>query len=85
MVNVMIVQNKELESFLLVKEIADQKRKLEAILVKYHVQDIQEIEQKVKDGTIPEHPAYEDYLSALALQEAIDETKLVAKQVIEDF
>ncbi len=85
MVNVMIVQNKELESFLLVKEIADQKRKLEAILVKYLVQDIREIEQKVKDGTIPEHPAYEDYLSALALQEAIDETKSVAKQVIEDF
>jgi hypothetical protein len=85
MVIVMIVPNKELESFLLVKEIADQKRKLETILAKYHVHDINDIEQKVKDGTIPEHPAYEDYLAALAIQEAIDETKSIAKQVIEDF
>jgi hypothetical protein len=85
MVIVMIVQNKELESFLLGKEIADQKRKLEAILAKYHVHNIHDIEQKVKDGTIPEHPAYEGYLSALALQDGIDVTKSIAKQVIDDF
>ncbi len=85
MVIVMVVQNKELESILLVKEIADQKRKLETILEKYGVGDARMIEQKVKEGTIPEHPAYEDYLSAIALEAAIDDTKSLAKQVIEDF
>jgi hypothetical protein len=80
----MTVQNKELESFLLVKEIADLKRKLDDILEKYGVTDVNEIEQFVKDGTVPEHPAYEDFLSALSLQETLEETKNLAKQVIEE-
>ena len=35
-----------------------------ALLKKYSVEDIQQLKQGIEQGTIPEHPAYEDYLAA---------------------
>ena len=35
-----------------------------ALLKKYSVEDIQQLKQGIEQGTIPEHPAYEDYLGA---------------------
>ncbi len=80
-----ITKNNEIESFILLKEIFDQKRQFEIILQKYEVQTPDEIESKIETGEIEEHPAYEDYLSALTLQQNIDEMKSLAKQRIEAF
>ena len=80
-----ITKNNEIESFILLKEIFDHKRQFEIILQKYEVQTPDEIESKIETGEIEEHPAYEDYLSALTLQQNIDEMKSLAKQRIEAF
>jgi hypothetical protein len=66
--NSMTTTNKEIESFVLLKDISDSKKQLESILEKYQVNDPEEIEVQVREGTIPEHPAYEDYLSAIAFR-----------------
>ena len=46
-------------------EPVEQKRKLEKLLKKYGVEKPEEIEEKIRRGLLPEHPAYEDFLSAL--------------------
>jgi hypothetical protein len=35
-----------------------------ALLKKYSARDIQQLKQGIEQGTIAEHPAYEDYLAA---------------------
>lgn len=52
---------------IIIKEILDQKRELERILSKHKVNEPEEIEKGIEAGKLPEHPSYEDYLSALAL------------------
>ncbi|NOZ76230.1 MAG: hypothetical protein GXO65_00820 [Euryarchaeota archaeon] len=56
-------------------EMMEQKRKLEELLGKYGVASPGEIEEKIKKGDVPEHPAYEDYLSALSLEDNISKLK----------
>ncbi len=81
----MTVLNKEIDPLIIIKDLADQKQQLQIILDKYNVDQPDQIEAKIREGKIPEHPAYEDYLSALSFQNAIDEMKQLAKRLIEDF
>ncbi|HID19689.1 MAG TPA: hypothetical protein EYP28_01940 [Methanophagales archaeon] len=60
---------------IIVKEIMDQKKELEGILSKQKVKEPEEIEKGVEEGKLPEHPSYEDFLSALALRSNIEEMK----------
>ncbi|HMF31403.1 MAG TPA: hypothetical protein VKK79_08320 [Candidatus Lokiarchaeia archaeon] len=80
----MNVVNKEFESLILLKDLADQREQLQAILEKYQVEDPEQIKTLIRAEEVPEHPAYEDYLSTLAFQNAIAEMKPLAKQLIED-
>ncbi|WP_457554636.1 hypothetical protein [Candidatus Pyrohabitans sp.] len=67
-----------------VSELIEQRRKLKNILEKYGVSRAEEIEEKIIKGEIPEHPAYEDYLSALAYEKNISDLKAHTRKVIEE-
>ncbi|WP_048090922.1 hypothetical protein [Geoglobus acetivorans] len=69
---------------ILTKEIIEQKMELKKILLKYGVKDPEEIEEKIERGELPEHPTYEDFLSALALKNNIDEMKKLVGKLIEE-
>jgi len=69
---------------ILTKEIIEQKIELKKILLKYGVKDPEEIEEKIERGELPEHPTYEDFLSALALKNNIDEMKKLVGKLIEE-
>lgn len=61
----------------------DQK-KLKDILSKYDVNEPEEIEKKIESGDLPEHPPYEDFLSALSLKSNIQELKKLIGKYIEE-
>ncbi|ADB58017.1 hypothetical protein [Archaeoglobus profundus] len=65
----------EVEPIILMTELIKQKKELEKILSKYGVKEPEEIERKIERGEIPEHPSYEDFLSALAFKQNIAELK----------
>jgi hypothetical protein len=65
-------------------EMMEQKRKLEELLGKYGVDSPGEIEEKMKKGEVPEHPTYEDYLSALSLEDNISKLKDQIHRMIEE-
>ncbi|WP_290623344.1 MULTISPECIES: hypothetical protein [unclassified Archaeoglobus] len=69
---------------IITKEIIEQKKELKKILLKYGVRDPEEIEKKIEKGELPEHPAYEDFLSALALKNNINEMKKLVGKLIEE-
>ena len=69
---------------IITKEIIEQKRELKKILLKYGVKEPEEIEKKIEKGELPEHPAYEDFLSALALKNNINEMKKLVGKLIEE-
>ena len=60
----------------------DQKKELEGILSKHKVKELEEIEKGIEEGKLPEHPSYEDFLSALALRSNIEEMKKLASDLI---
>jgi hypothetical protein len=80
----MSVIKSELMPVILTKEIIDQKRQLKEILSKYGVNNPEEIEKKIENGELPEHPSYEDFLSALALKNNIEEMKKLVGKFIEE-
>jgi hypothetical protein len=55
-----------------IQEISELKKKLEKILSKYGVKEPEEMERKIERGELPEHPTYEDFLSALALKNYLE-------------
>nr|QNO57264.1 hypothetical protein HCLJFGEB_00008 [Methanosarcinales archaeon ANME-1 ERB7] len=73
---------RELVPIIIMKEIIDQKSELERILSKHKVKEPEEIEKGIERGKLPEHPSYEDFLSALALRSNIEEMKKLAKDLI---
>ncbi len=81
-IKIMSAVKRELVPIIIVKEIIDQKRELERILSKHKVKEPEEIEKKVAEGKLPEHPSYEDFLSALALRSNIEEMKKLASDLI---
>jgi hypothetical protein len=74
----------ELVPIIIVKEIIDQKRELKRILSKHKVKDPEEIEKGIEEGKLPEHPSYEDFLSALASRNNIEEMKKLARDLISE-
>jgi hypothetical protein len=74
----------ELVPIILIKEIMDQKRELERILAKHKVKEPEEIEKGIEKGELPEHPSYEDFLSAVALRSNIEEMKKLAGILIRE-
>ncbi len=45
----------------------------------------EEIEKGIENGKLPEHPSYEDFLSAIALKSSIEEMKKLARDLIKEF
>ena len=80
----MSVVKSELVPIIIIKEILDQKRELERILSKHKVKEPEEIEKGIEEGKFPEHPSYEDYLSALALRNNLEEMKKLARDLIRE-
>lgn len=75
----------ELVPIIIIKEIMDQKKELEKILSKHKVKEPEEIEKGIENGKLPEHPSYEDFLSAIALKSSIEEMKKLARDLIKEF
>lgn len=69
------VKNVEMETFLILSKISEQKEFLKNILEKYNAKSPGDIETMVEQGEIDEHPGYEDYLSALSCEENIKDLK----------
>ena len=63
----------ELEIYLLAREIVELKAKIQETLKSYNVPDLEVLEQHIADGRIPEHPTYEEYLSALTFHVTMTE------------
>jgi hypothetical protein len=55
--------------------------RLKAILTKYGAKNVEGIEEKIKQGEVPEHPSYEDYLEALSHQENMKETIMEIRKI----
>ncbi|TDA41983.1 MAG: hypothetical protein DSO07_01715 [Thermoproteota archaeon] len=75
---------KEVIPLILIKEIIEEKRKLRRILSKYKVKVPEEIEEMIERDEIPEHPSYEDFLSALALKKNIEEMGKAISRIIDE-
>ena len=80
----MSTYTEEIVPIILIKEILEEKRELRKILSKYKVKEPEEIEEMIKRGEVPEHPSYEDFLSALALKENIEEMRKALSRLIEE-
>ncbi len=78
------IEKSGITALITVNELIEQKRKLEKLLKKYGVKKPEEIEEKIKQGLLLEHPAYEDFLSALAYLKNISELKAQSRKIIEE-
>ncbi len=78
------IEESGITALIAVNELIEQKRKLKELLEKYGVSTPEEIEEKIRKGELPEHPAYEDYLSAIAYEKNISELKAHTRKVIEE-
>jgi hypothetical protein len=58
-------------------EISEEKELLRTTLNKFNAKSPVAIEKMIEQGKIDEHPAYEDYLSALSYEQNIKETKKI--------
>ena len=77
-------QISELEIYLLAREIADLKTKIKATLKRYNVSNLDALEKKIEEGSITEHPTYEDYLSALTFQLNMEELSAILASKIRE-
>jgi len=69
----------EHEVELLAREFVSNKKELRKVLSAYGATRAEEIEVKMKKGELEEHPAYEDYLSALQLEMNLEELRELLK------
>ncbi len=69
------IRGVETETFLILSKISEQKEFLKNILYKYNAKNPEAIERMIEQGKIEEHPAYEDYLSALSYEQNIKDLK----------
>lgn len=74
----------EAETIMMVTEISELKNRFLELLSIYGAQRPQDIELKIIAGEIPEHPSYEDYLSALSYEQGISELKKRLIDAIEE-
>jgi len=67
---------------LLLSKISEQKELLGNILKKYDAISPEDIEKMIAQGEIGEHPAYEDYLSALSYEQNIKDLKILLDDLV---
>lgn len=72
----------ETESFLILSKISEQKELLDQILKKYDAISPEYIERMIEHGEIEEHPAYENYLSALSYEQNIKDLKNILNDLV---
>jgi len=72
----------ETQSFLILSKISEQKEFLKAILYKYAAKKPEDIEKMIESNKIKEHPAYEDFLSAISYEQNIKDLKKMLNNII---
>lgn len=76
------VRDVETETFLILSKISEEKEFLKNILQKYNAKNPEMIEKMIEQGEIEEHPAYEDYLSALSYEQNIRDLKKLLDNLV---
>ena len=76
------VRGVETETFLILSKISEEKEFLKTILKKYNAKNPEAIERMIEQGKIEEHPAYEDYLSALSYEQNIKDLKKLLDDLV---
>ncbi len=76
------IRDVETETFLILSKISEQKEFLKNILKKYNAKNSDAIEKMIEQGEIEEHPAYEDYLSALSYEQNIKDLKKLLEDLV---
>ena len=76
------VKGVETETFLILSKISEEKEFLKIILEKYNAKNPEAIERMIEQGKIEEHPAYEDYLSALSYEQNIKDLKKLLDDLV---
>ncbi|NJD52482.1 MAG: hypothetical protein FIB07_06385 [Candidatus Methanoperedens sp.] len=76
------VRGVETETFLILSKISEEKELLKSILQKYNAKNPETIEKMIEQGKIEEHPAYEDYLSALSYEHNIKDLKKLLDNLV---
>jgi len=76
------VRGVETETFLILSKISEEKDFLKTILEKYNAKNPEAIEKMIEQGKIDEHPAYEDYLSALSYEQNINDLKKLLDNLV---
>ena len=76
------LQGVETETFLTLSKMSEQKESLQNILKKYNTKSPEDIEIMIEQGEIGEHPAYEDYLSALSYEQNIKDLKILLNDLV---
>lgn len=76
------VRGTETETLLILSKLSEQKEFLKNILKKYSAKRPEDIEKMIERGEIEEHPAYEDYLSALSYEQNIKEVKKMLDNIV---
>ncbi|MGB8217090.1 MAG: hypothetical protein WCE94_07295 [Candidatus Methanoperedens sp.] len=77
------IKGVETETFLILSKISEEKDFLKKILEKYNAKNPEAIEKMIEQGKIDEHPAYEDYLSALSYEQNIKDLKKLLDNLVE--
>ncbi len=76
------IRGVETETFLILSKISEEKESLGTILDKYKAKNPEDIEKMIEQGKIEEHPAYEDYLSALSYEQNIKDLKTLLDDLV---
>lgn len=76
------VKGVETKTFLLLSKISEQKESFKNILKKYNAKSPEDIEKMIEQGKVDEHPAYEDYLSALSYEQNIKDLKKMLDNLV---
>ncbi len=76
------LQGVETETFLTLSKMSEQKESLKNILKKYNAKSPEDIEIMIEQGGMREHPAYEDYLSALSYEQNIKDLKNLLNDLV---
>ncbi len=76
------VRGVETETFLILSKISEEKEFFKTILEKYNAKNPEDIEKMIEQGKIEEHPAYEDYLSALSYEQNIKDLKKLLDNLV---
>jgi len=67
------IEELEIKTGVLVHRLIEYKQSYQDILSKYDVRNHEKIKEKIASGSIEGHPAYEDYLDAVAYLQEIEE------------